>query len=108
MCPGINNLVVTFVVGNESHVVKIHNFFYFGITFFHQFFFFSRNNYIIQVERQTSFESHAVTQILDIIEELSSTGNTANFDYIPNDVAQRFFRKQFVDITHFSRNTFIE
>ncbi|MPN60875.1 hypothetical protein SDC9_208608 [bioreactor metagenome] len=88
MCPCINNLVVTFVVGDESHIIKIHNFLNFGITFFHQFFFFCRNNNIIQVERQTSFESHAVTQVFDIVEELGSTGNSANFNHISNDITQ--------------------
>jgi len=86
VCPSVNNLVIAFVVGNESHVVKIHDFFHFGITFFNQFIFFSRDDHIIQVERQTTFESHAVTQIFDVVKELSRTGNPANFNYITDNI----------------------
>ena len=61
MGPRINNLVVTFVVGDETHVVVHHDLFNLFVTAFHEFFFLLRNDNITQVERQTPFECHVVT-----------------------------------------------
>ena len=70
MCPNINNLVVAFVVGDETHVVVVHHFFNLLVTFFYILFLFFRNQHVTQVERQTATECHLVTQVLDIIKEL--------------------------------------
>jgi len=50
MCPDIDHLVVTFVVGNETHVIVVYDLFHFVVTFLYQGFFFLRNDNITQVE----------------------------------------------------------
>ena len=108
MCPSINNLVITFVVGNEPHVIVVHNLFNFVITFFHQRLFFRWDQNVSQVEGQTTFESHIITQILDIIQELSRTGNTTSLDHLTDDITESFFTQYFINITDFFRNKFID
>ena len=61
MCPGIDNLVVTFVEGNETHAIVSQDLFYFIVTFLNQFIFFRRDKYVGQVERQTSLKCHVVS-----------------------------------------------
>ena len=100
MCPGIDNLVVTLVVGNETHVVVLGNLLNLGITLLHQVFLRLRDNDIVEVERQTSLVSHAVTEVLDTIEELTGLSETNVLDDVGNDVAQRLLRDDLVDIAH--------
>ncbi len=50
MCPCIDNLVVTFVEGNETHAIVSQNLFHFIVTFFYQVIFFWRNKHVGQVE----------------------------------------------------------
>jgi len=50
MCPNINYLIVTFVIGNETHVIVVYDLFNFVVTFLYQSFFFLRNDNITQVE----------------------------------------------------------
>ena len=50
MCPSINNLIITFVVGNEAHVIVVHDLFNFLIPFFHQRLFFRWDQNVSQVE----------------------------------------------------------
>ena len=61
VCPSINNLIVTFVVGDETHVIVHHNLLNLFVTTFNQFFLFFRDNDITQVEWQTTFESFLIT-----------------------------------------------
>src|SRR4051812_37137740 len=56
MSPDINNLIVTLIISDESLVIILNYFFYFCVSFFDQSFFIFRNHYIIQIERQSSFE----------------------------------------------------
>ena len=96
--PGIDNLVVALVVGNETHVVVVHNLLNLGITFGYQRLLFRRNEHVAQVERQTALEGHVVTQVLDVVEELGRTGYTAYLNNPTDDVAQRFLRENLVDV----------
>ena len=61
MSPCINNLVVTFIISDETHIIVHHDLLNFFVTAFYQFFFFLRNNNITQVEWQTTLERHVVT-----------------------------------------------
>ena len=87
MCPSINNLVVTLLVGNETHIVVIGDCLNLLITFLNEFFLFLRNDNIIEVERQTCEVCHTITEVLDTIEELTCTGETNLLDNVSNDVA---------------------
>ena len=88
VCPCIDNLVVTFVVGDETHVIVHHDLFDFFVTTLHEFFLFLRDDDITQVERQTTLERHLVTQVLDTVQEFTSTGYTDSLDNVADDVAQ--------------------
>ena len=92
MSPCINNLVVTLVISNESHVIVHHNLVNLFVTTLNKLFFLFRDNDIAQVERQTSLISHLVTQVLDSIQEFTSTSYTDSLNNIANDVTQRLLR----------------
>ena len=88
MCPDIDYLIVTLVVGDETHVIVIDYLLYFIITFLYQCFLLFRDDDITQVERQTTLEGHVVTEVLDSVEEVGCLGNTAHLDYVTDDVAE--------------------
>ena len=108
MRPSIDNLVVTFVVGNEAHVVVGHDLLYIGITFIDKSLFLGRDNHVGQIERKAALEGHLVSEVLDVVEELGCTHNTAYFDDITNDGTQRLLGKNLVDITHLFGNELID
>ena len=108
MCPDIDNLVVTLVVGDETHVVVVHHFFHVRIGFGNQFFLHLRNNHIAQVERKTALVSCPVTHALDIIQELHRLGIAALLQNIGNDITQRFLGQQGIDETVFLRHHLVE
>ncbi len=88
MCPGVDDLVVTFIIGDKAHVVVLHDLLHFGISFLDEGLFLFGNNHILQVERKTSSEGHGITQVLDVVEILCRTCYTAGFDHFADDVTQ--------------------
>ena len=88
MCPDINYLVVTLVVGDETHVIVVDYLLYFFVTFLHQRFFLFGNNNISQVERKTAFECHLITEVLDSIQEFGCFCHTTNLDYMTDDITK--------------------
>ena len=64
MCPDVDDLVITLIVGNETHVVIVHYLVDLFVTFIHQFLFFLGNDNIVEVEGQSAPESHLESQIL--------------------------------------------
>ena len=80
VCPNINNLIVAFGVGNKAHRVVVHHFFDVGITFGHNIFLLFGDDNVAQVEGKTALEGHIVSEVLDIVQELSRARNTATFD----------------------------
>ena len=107
MSPGIDHLIVTFVVGDETHVIVHHDLFDFLVTAFNQLFLFLRDDDITQVEGQTAFEGHLVTQVLDSIQEFAGTGYTDSLDNIADDVTQRLLGNDRIDISTFCRHDFV-
>ena len=107
MCPDINYLVVTLVVGNETHVIVVDYLLYFFVTFLHQRFFLFGNNNISQVERKTAFECHLITEVLDSIQEFGCFCHTTNLDYVTDDVTKWLLRDNRIDITRFGRYNFV-
>ena len=108
MSPCIDNLIITLVIGNETHIIVHRDLFNFFITAFYKFFFFLRNDDIAQVKRQTSLKCFLVTQVLDAIQEVTGTCHTDLLDNIADDVAQGFFRNNGIQITAFVRNQLID
>ncbi len=108
MGPGINNLIVTFVVGDETHIIVHRDLVDFIITALHDFHFFLRDDDVVKVERQTAFIGFAIAKILDAIEEFASTSHTYRLDDFGNDVAERFLGNYGIDKTAFHRNYLID
>ena len=88
MSPGIDNLVVTLLIGNETHIIVIGDFLNLLMTLSHDFFLLWWNNDITKVERKTGNVSHTITEVLDTIEELAGLSHTDSLDYIRNKSAQ--------------------
>ena len=105
--PCINYLIVTFVVGNETHVIVHGDLVDFFITTLHEVYLFFRDNNIVKVEGKTAFVGHAITKVLDTIKEFASTSHTYTLNNLGDDIAQRFLRDNGIDIAHFLRNNFV-
>ena len=50
MCPDINDLIVTFIVGNETHVVVAHNFIHLLLSFVNDFQFLIRSYNVSKIK----------------------------------------------------------
>ena len=61
MSPNIDHLIVTFIIGNETHVIVVDNLLNFIISFLYQCLFLFRNDNITQVEWQTTLKGHLIT-----------------------------------------------
>ena len=97
MGPGIDDLVVTLVVGNEAHVVVVSNLTDFLVTLGDEVGLLLRDDDIVEVERQTGQVCHAVTKVLDTVKELAGLGEAHVLDNVGNDVAQRLLRDNLID-----------
>ena len=87
MCPCVDDLIVSFIEGDESHTVVLHNLLDGSVTFLDQLVFLIRNKHICQVERQATLKSHVVTQILDIIQEFGCCSYSADLDYATDNIS---------------------
>ena len=102
--PCINHLVITLVVGDESHVIVVHNLANFLVSFLYQALLLWRDDDVVKVERKSGEISHAIAEVLDSVEELAGTGKTDRLDDIGNDVAQTLLRNNGIHIAHFIGN----
>ena len=100
MCPRVDDLIVTLGVGDESHVVVLGDLADFLVTFLDERLLRLRDDDIVEVERQTCLVGHAVTEVLDTVEELASLGETNVLDDVGDDVAQALLRDDLVDIAY--------
>ena len=103
VCPGVNYLVVTLVVCDESHVIVVGNLTHFLITFCNEVGLLLRNDDIVKVERQTSQICHTITKVLDTVEELAGTGKAHSLNYVGNNIAKTLLRDNLIYITNFFR-----
>ena len=86
--PSINYLIVTFLVGDETHVVVHRNLLYFLVTSFHDIGLLCGDDDITQVERKTTLVCLAVTKILNTIEEVACASHTYSLDNLGDNVAE--------------------
>ena len=100
MRPGIDDLIVTLVVGNETHVVVVGNLLYLSITLLDEFCLLLRDDDIIEVERQTGLIGHTVTEVLDTVEELTCLSETYVVDHVGDDIAETLLGDFLIDIAH--------
>ena len=88
MCPDVDHLVVTLVVGDETHVIVVDYLLHLFVTSLHQRFLLLRDDDVTQVERKTALEGHLVTEVLDSVKEFGCFCHTTNLDYVADDVAK--------------------
>ena len=100
MRPGIDDLVVTLVVGDEAHVIVVGDLLDLSITLRNQLCLLLRDDDIVEVERQTGEVCHAITEVLDTVEEVAGLSKTDILDDISDDVTQTLLRNNGVDIAH--------
>ena len=98
--PDVDDLVVTLVVGDKTHVVVLHDGVRTLVTFLYEFLLGIGDNHGVEVERQAAAECHAVTHVLDIVEERCHLVGTGLLHHHRDDVAQRTLREDLVDVTH--------
>ena len=82
MCPGINHLIVTLLIGDETHLVVGFHLVDLVLTFPDNVFLLLRYDNIVKVERETCHISHAITEVLDPIQELTGTRHTDSLDNV--------------------------
>ncbi len=90
--PDIDDLVVTLVVSDKTHVIAIPYFVYFTLCIFNQLLFHFRNDQIVNVERKTTLEGCTETKCLDIIKELSRFWNVRDLDNVADNFTKVFLR----------------
>ena len=88
MGPDVNDLVVSFVVGDETHIVVLHHFCYLLFGAIHQLDLFIGNDDVIQVERKSSFKCIVETEVLNVIQKLSSSRNVGRIQDMLNYTTQ--------------------
>ena len=107
MRPGIYNLVVTFLVGDETHTIFAGNAFNLFVTLTDKFLFLLRNDNITQVEGQTTLVGKTIAQILDAIQELTSSSYTNSLDNICDNATQRLLGDYIIEITDLNRDNLV-
>ena len=108
VCPRIDDLVITLVVGDETHVIVHRDLLNLLVTALDDVYFLFRDDDVVQVERQTALVGHAVAEVLDTVEEFAGTGHADRLDDAGNNVAQGLLRYNRIDKAHFGRHDLID
>ena len=106
--PDVDNLVVSLVVGNQTHVVVLHDGVGTLVTLGHELLLLLGDDDRVEVERQTALEGHAVTHVLDVVEEVGHLVGTGLLHHHGDDVTQRALGQNLVDVTHLLGNHLVE
>ena len=108
MGPGIDHLVVTLVLSDEAHVIVVLDGANICSTALHDTLLFWRDDDVVKVERKTSNVSHAVTEVLDTVEELAGTCHTYSLDNVRDKSAQGLLRDDIVEEADLLRDNLID
>ena len=95
--PGVDDLVVTLVVGDETHVVVHGDLVDFIITALDDVGLLDGDDDVVEVEGEAAFVGFAVAEVLDAIEELAGAGHADGLDDLGDDVAQGLLGDDGVD-----------
>ena len=106
--PDVDDLVVTLVVGDKTHVVVLHDGVRTFVALLHELLLLFGDDHGIEVERQTAAEGHPVTHILDVVEERGHLVGTGLLHHHGDDVAQRTLRQNLVDVAYLLGNHLVE
>ena len=105
--PEIHDLVITLLISDETEGIVTLDLLNLLIGVVNKGLFLCRHDNVSQVEGDTGTEGLVVTEVLDIVKELGSTGHTGVFDHIGNDGTQRFLTEQHIHVWHLVRNVLV-
>ena len=106
--PDVDNLVVTLVVGNQTHLVVLSNGFHVILRLQNQGILLFRNLDVAQTHRQTTFVSRLEAQRLDVVEELRGAGHAGPLEHHRNDLLELFLGQQLIHETYLGWYELIE
>ncbi len=95
--PDIDDVVVTFVVGDKTHGVLGHDLLDLLVGFLDELFLLGRDDDIAEVEGEAAAECLAVAHVLDVVEEGGGDGVAALGEDVADDVAQGLLAHHLVD-----------
>ena len=98
--PSIDNLVVALVVGDETHIIVVLDFVDLSLSLLNDVVLFLRDDDVVEVERQSCNISHAITEVLDTVEELAGASHTNGLDNVSNDAAEGLLRNDVIEETN--------
>src|SRR5690606_40986167 len=97
-----------FVIGNQTHEVVVPYLVHILLGLRRKYIFFLGDDYIVEPHRQTTGVGHLETEMLDIIQEMSSSCDTADLHHLGNDLLQLLRSEEFVDKTNLFGNKLVE
>ena len=106
--PDIDHLIVSLVVGDQTHIVASQNAFDLLVGSVDDVHLLLWDDDVFQRETQSSAESRHESKALDIVQELGSLSHICEFDDPGDDVPQRLFGQDFVDEAHSFRHCLVE
>ena len=108
LSPNVDNLIVSLVVGDKTHIVALGDVVGHLVALLHQRSLLLGDNHCVEVKRQTALECHTVTHCLDVVQEVSHLIGTCLLHHHCNDIAQRTLGQQLVDIANLLRHNLVE
>ena len=93
MCPDVDDLVITFVIGDKAHVVIVNYFINFSHGIFDEGLFNLWNNHIIEVKGEASLECHGETKVFDVVKELGCFSCSSFLQDGADDITKSFLRQ---------------
>ena len=73
--PEVNDLVVTLVGTHETHFLALANIGSLLVGLVYELFLGFGDEYVSEVERKSALESHVISHVLDVVEELGGDGS---------------------------------
>ena len=108
VCPGIDDLIVTFLVRNETHFIVGLHLVNLVLPLAYDVFLLIRYDDIIEVEGQTGNIGHMVTEILDTVKELAGTCHADSLDDIGNETAERLLGNNAIKEANLGRDDLVD
>ena len=106
--PGVDDLVVALVVGDETHTVVAHDLLDALVTGLDDVGFLGGDDDVVEVERKSAFVGLEVAEVLDAIEEFAGARHTDGFDDAGDDVAEGLLGDDGVDEPNFAGDDFVD
>src|SRR5215469_1733790 len=108
VCPDIDDLVVTFAVSNDAAAILLVHLFDLLVRILQLGFFPFWNNHVLDTNRDTSASRFLKSELFQLIQGGNRKCRAGDLIATPNDVAELFLARWFVEKTKFFRPNLIE